>query len=83
VSNLPSKQKAVRHFFRVLWLRGFSFPFWNAVYTLREGWRAMHRGTYVVATYDELVALTTPLDEHPDNWDGPCNCGTCRSYADG
>ncbi|MBX3488889.1 hypothetical protein [Parvibaculum sp.] len=27
-----------------------------------------------------LIALTTPLDEHPEDYDWPCNCADCRSY---
>lgn len=29
-----------------------------------------------------LLGLTLDLDEHPDDYDGPCMCKTCQSYAD-
>ena len=32
---------------------------------------------------NELLALTARLDEHPEGWEHPCMCATCRSYADG
>ena len=28
------------------------------------------------------LALSRLLDEHPEGWDGPCECGTCLSYGD-
>ena len=31
---------------------------------------------------NELLALTARLDEHPEGWEHPCMCATCRSYAD-
>lgn len=30
----------------------------------------------------ELLAITECLDEHPEDFDGPCACGVCLSYAD-
>lgn len=30
----------------------------------------------------DLIALTAGLPEHPEWWDGPCMCATCRSYCD-
>ena len=32
---------------------------------------------------NELLALTARLDEHPEGWEYPCMCASCRSYADG
>lgn len=29
----------------------------------------------------QLLKLTRLLDEHPEGWDGPCECATCMSYA--
>ncbi|MBC7282652.1 hypothetical protein [Hoeflea sp.] len=30
---------------------------------------------------EELLELaTTSLSDHPDDYDGPCNCSECRSY---
>ncbi len=26
-----------------------------------------------------LTELSTLLDEHPDGWEGPCNCYECRT----
>jgi hypothetical protein len=28
----------------------------------------------------ELLEITRVLDEHPDDYDGPCECRTCLSY---
>lgn len=28
------------------------------------------------------LSLTRTLHEHPDDYDGPCECRTCMSYAD-
>lgn len=25
--------------------------------------------------------MTSHMDEHPEGWEGPCECATCRSYA--
>lgn len=33
------------------------------------------------AITDELIQLTRLLDEHPEDWNGPCECPTCMSYA--
>lgn len=30
---------------------------------------------------DGAVALSKLLDEHPEDWNGPCMCGTCLSYG--
>jgi len=27
------------------------------------------------------IALSKLLDDHPENWDGPCICAECMSYA--
>lgn len=29
-----------------------------------------------------LVAMTRAMDEHPEGWDGPCECSLCMSYGD-
>lgn len=31
--------------------------------------------------YDTLIKITQELDEHPEDYEGPCSCGLCRSYA--
>jgi len=31
---------------------------------------------------DHILQLTEALEEHPDGYDGPCQCETCRSYGD-
>jgi hypothetical protein len=28
----------------------------------------------------ELLEITRAMDEHPDGYDGPCECQTCMSY---
>jgi len=30
----------------------------------------------------ELLDKTAKEDEHPENYDGPCECYLCRSYGD-
>lgn len=67
---------------RVPWLRGFYFPFWNIVSAVRRAWTAARWKANLVTT-DELYALTSTLDEHPEGWDHPCMCALCRSYGDG
>lgn len=68
------------HWIRVIGLTCFYFPFWRSVNGLRRGWLAM-RGRVNLVTSEELEKLTEQLDEHPDGWDHPCMCATCRSYA--
>ncbi len=57
-------------------------PFWRGVNGVLRGFIAM-RGAVNLITNDELYAITKNLDEHPDGWDHPCMCATCRSYGDG
>lgn len=35
-----------------------------------------------VESEEAAVKLTRKLDEHPEDWDGPCECATCLSYGD-
>jgi hypothetical protein len=35
----------------------------------------------VVAAQKQLLDFTSLLDEHPEEWDGPCLCQLCMSYA--
>lgn len=58
------------------------FPFWRSVNGVRRAATAM-RGRVNLVTDDELLRLTADLEEHPDGWDHPCMCATCRSYGDG
>ncbi len=30
---------------------------------------------------NQLIELTTMLDEHPEKWEGPCMCKMCLEYA--
>lgn len=30
---------------------------------------------------EQLLDITRGLDEHPDDYDGPCECRTCMSYS--
>jgi hypothetical protein len=32
--------------------------------------------------YEELMLMTEYVEEHPEDYDGPCFCALCRSYAD-
>lgn len=74
-------KKRVPHFVWLIWLRAFYFPFWRSVNGLRRAFTAM-RGRVNLVTDEELWQITEPLDEHPDGWDKPCMCATCRSYGD-
>lgn len=80
-TNRSAETKA-HHFFRVLWLRAIYWPFCDARSRIRRGWLVQRADHYIV-TMDELLAVTEGLDEHPESWDFPCHCATCRSYADG
>ena len=33
-----------------------------------------------VVTEAHLMEMTTKIDQHPDDYEGACNCDTCRSY---
>jgi len=33
-------------------------------------------------TIEEILTLTHELDEHPEDYNGPCMCKTCQSYCD-
>lgn len=35
----------------------------------------------VFAENEALVGLTRTMDEHPEGYEGPCECETCMSYA--
>lgn len=37
---------------------------------------------HAVQGYHELLEMTKQLAEHPDGYDGPCNCQTCMAYAE-
>lgn len=34
----------------------------------------------VIATEEEVMNLTAPLDEHWEGWEEACDCRLCRSY---
>lgn len=70
------------HWVRVAGLRGFYFPFWRTISVVRRAYSAAFRHDINLVTNDELWTLTEALDEHPDGWEHPCMCATCRSYAD-
>lgn len=67
---------------RVIWMNCVRFPFWRSVYAIRRAYIAAFRHINLV-TDEELWTITEPLDEHPDGWEHPCMCASCRSYADG
>ena len=46
----------------------------TAVKNQQKGYQALER---------EILKLTRTLDEHPDDYDGPCECRSCLSYFDG
>jgi hypothetical protein len=31
---------------------------------------------------EQLLSLSMNLDEHPDDYDGPCLCKSCQSYIE-
>jgi len=33
-------------------------------------------------TGEQVYQLTKDIDEHPDEWEGPCLCRLCQSYGD-
>lgn len=37
---------------------------------------------WIARERDQLLQMTKTLDEHPEGYEGPCDCGTCRSYGD-
>lgn len=69
------------HWVRVFGLTYFRFPFWRTVNAVRRMRTALRYDINLV-TNEELWELTAPLDEHPDTWEHPCLCATCRSYGD-
>ena len=69
----------VRHWLWVAWLN-LTHPFYVGRSRIRRAWQVQKRDTYIL-TAAELIEVTRPLDEHPDEWDYPCLCATCRSYA--
>lgn len=73
----------VRDWVRVFGLTYFYFPFWRNVNAFRRAYRAAFVSGINLVTTEELWKLTEPLDEHPDGWEHPCMCASCRSYADG
>ena len=66
---------------RVPWLNCIYFPFWRSINAVRRAWSAAFDDGVVLVTVEELIDLTTPLEEHPEGYDGPCNCALCRSCA--
>ena len=34
----------------------------------------------VFQDHDALLGMTRMLDEHPEGYEGPCECETCQSY---
>lgn len=80
--GVRTAEEKLRHALRVLWLRSLYWPFWRSYFGIKRGWVAM-RGRVNLVTDDELMRVTEPLDEHPEDWEHPCMCATCRSYGDG
>lgn len=82
MSEQRPTDRLLPHWLYVAWLRVLYWPFCTARMRIERALRVQRAGFYIV-TCDELCALTEGLAEHPDGWDGPCHCATCRSYADG
>lgn len=36
---------------------------------------------WIAKERDQLLELTRTLDDHPQNYNGPCECSACMSYA--
>ena len=64
---------------RVPWLRGLYFPFWITVNRCRRAWRAAFDSSVELVTFEEIVDITSPLDQHPESWHHYCACAECRS----
>lgn len=74
------KRVAFQHRLYVLWLRALYWPLCTARMRVSRALRVQRAGFYIV-TCDELLKITEGLDEHPNGWDFPCHCASCRSYA--
>ncbi len=48
---------------------------WENVERLAKGHKSIREER------DQLLGLTELLDEHPDGYDGPCLCRSCREYG--
>ena len=66
---------------RLPWLYCLYWPFWRSVNAGRRAWRAAFDSSVELVTHDELIAVTMPLDQHPDGWEHACACEECRSYG--
>ena len=42
-----------------------------------------HATERACSAWDAFVGITSIMDEHPEDWDGPCFCKICMSYNDG
>lgn len=73
-------RKWLRWKFRVF-CSTFTTLFWRTVNAFRRAWRAAVDGQTNLVTFEELMAVTTELVEHPEEWHHPCNCELCRSYG--
>ena len=50
-----------------------------------EEWKELERAYELKLTeerIEELLKKTEEVDEHPEDYDGPCWCQLCCSYAD-
>ena len=65
---------------RLPWLNVIYFPFWRSINCVRRAWVAAFDRNVELVTYDEMVAVTSGLDAHPEGWDHYCACAECRSY---
>lgn len=59
---------------------------WNreedaAIRAISAALRSASPSGMVLVNEAQLVAITEGLGEHPEDWDGPCMCADCRSYA--
>ena len=54
----------------------------NYLYELDLRVRAEAERNAAMKERDQLLVLSTNLAEHPDDYDGPCMCQSCMSYAD-
>jgi hypothetical protein len=55
----------------------------NSRNTWIAGLREKGRTDDVLKEEAELMEITRGLDEHPEAYEGVCECKTCQSYCDG
>lgn len=47
-----------------------------------EEWKELATVEELTPRWNELLDKTEKVDEHPEDYDGPCVCKLCCSYGD-